>query len=220
MTENILAAKARRDSGKGAARKLRNNRQIPAVFYGPQIDPVKLAVGYSDLEQALTKTGGENAIFELQIQSDAGTRSCKAMLKELQVDPIKNNYLHADFYEISMDREITVDLPIQLLNTPVGVSVDDGVLQHIRRELTISCLPSKLVDAVEVDVSGLQIGDSLHISDIPLPEGIRAVEDEHLTVAVVAAPTEEPVEAVEEEEEGMLEEEATEEGDTETPEES
>jgi large subunit ribosomal protein L25 len=220
MPENILAVKVRRESGKEAARKLRNNSQIPAIFYGPEIDPIKLTVDYSDLERTLKMTGGENAILELQIHSDEGTRSWKAMLKELQIDPIKNNYLHADFYEISMDREITVDIPIQLVNTPVGVSADNGVLQHIRREVTIACLPSKLVDAVEVDVSGLQIGDSLHISDINLPEGIRAVEDEHLTLAVVAAPTEEPAEAVEEEEEAMLEEEATEEGETESPEES
>ena len=95
------------------------------------------------------------------------------MLKELLMDPIKDTCLHADFYEISMDKEITVDIPIRLINTPEGVALG-GILQHIRRELTISCMPDKLVDYLELDVADLEIGDSLHIRDIELPEGITS----------------------------------------------
>ncbi|MBW2083542.1 MAG: 50S ribosomal protein L25, partial [Deltaproteobacteria bacterium] len=121
---------------------------------------------------------------------------------------------HADFYEISMDTELTVEIPIHLLNTPVGVT-NGGILQHVKREIEITCLPDNLIDFVEIDVFHLDIGDAIHVSDIPLPEGIKCLDDEELTVAVVAAPTvgperEEEEEAVEEEETAEKEEKAEE----------
>jgi large subunit ribosomal protein L25 len=139
------------------------------------------------------------------VKSDGGIESKKAMLKDLQIDPVKDTYIHADFYEITMDKEITVDVTIQLINTPVGVT-NGGILQHIRRELTITCLPDRLIDSFDVDVSGLDIGDSIHIRDIKLPEGITTEEEGHLTVALVAAPT---VEVEKGEEEGLKIEEET-----------
>lgn len=201
MTQPVLAAYIRKTTGKGAARKLRKNNQVPAVFYGPGTETVMLALDYPELEKLLKQASGENIILDLQVKSDKGTESKKAMLKDLQVDPVKDNYVHADFYEISMDKEITVAVPIQLLNIPIGIT-SGGILQHIRRELTITCLPDKLVDAFEIDVSGLDIGGSVHIRDIEIPEGITSEEEDHLTVAIVAAPTIE-VEEKEEEEEGM-----------------
>jgi large subunit ribosomal protein L25 len=167
-----------------------------------------LALDYPELERLLRQAGGENIILDLQVKSDKGTESKKAMLKDLQVDPVKDTYIHADFFEISMDKEITVAVPIQLINTPIGTT-NGGILQHIRRELTITCLPDKLVDAFEIDVSGLDIGDSVHIQDIELPGGITSLEEGHLTVAVVAAPTVE-VEEKEEEEGIEIEEETAE----------
>jgi large subunit ribosomal protein L25 len=216
MTQPVLAAYIRKTTGKGAARKLRKNNQVPAVFYGPGTETVMLALDYSELEKLLRKAGGENIILDLQVKSDKGTESKKAMLKDLQVDPVKDNYVHADFYEISMDKEITVDVPIQLINIPIGTT-NGGILQHIRRELTITCLPDKLIDTFEMDVSGLDIGDSIHIRDIELPEGITSVEEGHLTVALVAAPTVEVEE--EEEEEGIEIEEETAEPEGESAEE-
>jgi large subunit ribosomal protein L25 len=200
MTQPVLAAYLRKKTGKGAARKLRKNNQIPAVFYGPGTETVMLAIDYPALGRLLKQASGENIILDLQVKSDSGTESKKAMLKDLQIDPVKDTYVHADFYEISMDKEITVDVPIQLINTPIGAT-NGGVLQHIMRELTITCLPDKLIDAFEVDISGLDIGDSIHIRDIELPEGITSVEEGSLTVAIMAAPTVE-VEK-EEEEEGI-----------------
>ena len=126
------------------------------------------------------------------------------MLKDVLIDPVKDIYLHADFYEISMDKEITVDIPIRLVNSPVGVT-EGGILQHIKRELKISCLPGKMIDALELDVSELDIGDSLHVEDIALPEGIVSLEEGDLTVATVAAPT-----VAEEVEEEVIEEELAE----------
>ena len=199
MDQPVLAARVRKSKGKGAARRLRKNNQIPAIFYGPKSEPVMLAVDYPELNRILKQSSGENILLDLQFQSDHGTETRKVMLKELLLDPIKDTCLHADFYEISMDKEITVNIPIRLTNTPEGVALG-GILQHVRRELTISCLPNNLVDFFELDVASLQIGDSLHIRDIEIPEGITSVDEDHLTVALVAAPT------VQEEEEELEEE--------------
>jgi large subunit ribosomal protein L25 len=208
MAKPVLNARTRQSTGKGEARKLRRNNQIPAIFYGPNREPLMLAMDYPELEGIIKQSAGENIILDLKVQSDGGTQTWNVMLKALQVDPIKDTYLHVDFYEISMDKEITVPVPIHLVGTPLGVE-EGGILQHVRRELNVSCLPDKLIEVLEVDVSQLQIGDSVHVRDIALPEGITCLDEEHLTVAVVAAPTVEPeVEELEEEEleEGVEEE--------------
>ena len=211
MDKPVLNARARQEKGKGAAKKLRNNNQLPAVFYGPNREPLKLAMDYPELEGFIKRTGGENIILDLKVKSDGGTETWNVILKDLQVDPIKDTYLHADFYEISMDKEITVNVPIHLINTPAGVEEEGGILQHVRRELTVTCLPDKLIETLEVDVSQLEIGDSVHIRDLVLPEGITSLDEENLTIAVVAPPTVMPEEAVEEEvEEEVLEGEVAE----------
>ena len=208
MAHYALTARIREQKGKEAAKKIRKDNKVPAIFYGPNTDSMMLTVEHSDLRRILKKTVGESIILQLQIESDKGTDTRMVILKELITDPIKNIYLHADFHEISMDRELTVEVPIRLLNTPTGVT-DGGILQHVRREITISCLPEKLVDFIEMDVANLDIGESLHIRDIELPEGITSAEDGNLTVAVVMAPTVsamEEAEEIEEEEEKEVEE--------------
>ena len=208
MDQPVIAARVRKTKGKGAARKIRKNNQVPAVFYGPKADPVLLVVDYPELERVITQSASESILIDLQMQSDQGTETRKAMLKDLQMDFVKDTYIHVDFCEISMDKEITVRIPIRLLNTPIGVT-NGGILQHVRRELTISCLPDRLIDSLDLDVSGMDIGESLHIRDIDLPEGISPVDEDHLTVTVVVAPTviqEEAEEELEAEEEAAAEE--------------
>lgn len=219
MDQPVIAAHVRKQKGKGAVRRLRENNQIPAIFYGPKTEPIMLAVDYPELERVIRSGVHANMILDLQVETDQGTETRKVMLKDLIIDPIKDIYLHADFCEISMDKEILVSIPIHTINTPAGVK-EGGFLQHIRRELTISCLPDKLISFLELDVSSLDIGDSLHVRDIELPEGIRSVDEGHLTIAVLAAPTvAELEEEVEEEvEEGAEAEEA--EAKVETSEES
>lgn len=202
MARPLLGARHRHNKGKGAARELRKNKKVPAIFYGPNTEPRMLALDYPELEGIMKQFAGENIILDLKVHSDGGTETRSVILKDLQIDPIKDTYLHADFYEISMDKEITVNVPIHLTNTPIGVT-NGGVLQHIKRELTISCLPDKLVDVLKLDVSGLDIGDSLHVRDIELPEGMTSLDDDHQSVAVVAAPTAMPEEEAEEEVEGV-----------------
>jgi len=187
MPQLSLAAQVRTDTGKGAARRLRKNDQVPAIFYGPNSQSVMLAVKYVDLKTLLRSTSSENVIFQLQIESGQGRSSKTVMLKELQTDPIKPVYYHADFYEISMDKEITLNVPVHLVGTPAGAA-KGGILQHVKRDLSVACLPGNLVEFLEVDVAALDIGDAVHVKDLVLPAGLKTAEDGDTTIAVVTAP--------------------------------
>ena len=215
MSELALSARIRTETGKGAARRLRQNKQVPAIFYGPGTDSVMLAIEDVHLLQLKKAGKGENSILDLKIETDQGEMTKKVMVKELVVDPIKSGFVHADFYEISNDRELTLPIHIRLQNVPLGVMEGGGVLQQIRRELVISCFPDKLVESLEVDIAHLDIGDKLRIRDLELPEGMRTMVEGHLTVAVVnvKGAIEEEEEEVEEEELEGEEGEATEETD-------
>jgi large subunit ribosomal protein L25 len=188
MARYTLAARIRSEKGKQAAKKLRRENRIPAIFYGPGAASLMLTVDAHELDMIMKKKTGENVIIGLQIETDKGTDSRTVILKELHSDPVKTDYLHADFYEISMDKELTVEIALHFINTPKGI-VNGGMLQPIRREIAVSCLPDKLVDFIEVDVADLEIGQSLHIKDITLPDGIKSILDPELTVVTVMAPS-------------------------------
>jgi len=197
-----LDSKKRTMTGKGSARKLRSGGRLPVILYGPETNPIMLSLDYKQLQKILRGKSAENIIFDLKADSNEKNQSKRVMIKEIQKDPVTRDYLHVDFYEISMEKELEVDIPVYLVNTPLGVS-EGGILEHIRRELKISCMPKNLVDKIEVDVSGLAIGQSLHVEDIDLPPGLKSIEDRDLTIATVVAP------AIEEE----VEEEGEEEGE-------
>ncbi len=198
MVTMRINAKIRTKTGKGPARKIRSAGKLPAIFYGPEINPITLSVDYMQLEKMLKGKSAENIIFDLRIDSDEKGRSKKVMIKEIQRDPVTREYLHVDLYEIAMGKEIEADIPVHLINIPIGVT-NGGILQHIRRVLGVSCMPEDLVDKIDIDVSALDIGQSLHIGDISFPPGLKSMEDENLTIATVVAPTIE-VEEVKEEE--------------------
>ena len=170
-----------------------------------------LAVKYLDLKTLLKSASSENVIFQLQIESGQGSSNKTVMLKELQADPIKPVYYHADFYEISMDKELTLNVPVHLVGTPAGAS-KGGILQHVKRDLSVACLPGNLVEFLEVDVTALDIGDAVHVKDLVLPTGMKTAEDADTTIAVVTAPhvvaekVEEVVEGEEKAEEAVAEE--------------
>jgi large subunit ribosomal protein L25 len=188
MARYTLAARVRNEKGKEAAKRLRRENRIPAIFYGPGAASLMLTVDAHELDMIMKKKTGENVIIGLQIETEKGADSRTVILKELHSDPVKNDYLHADFYEISMDKELTVEIALHFINIPKGVT-NGGMLQPVRREITVSCLPDKLVDFIEVDVSGLDIGQSFHVGEITLPDGIKTILDPDLTVATVMAPS-------------------------------
>ena len=206
MAQIKLSAQIRDKKGKGAARKLRNEKKVPAILYGPETAPLMLTVKQSDVEGILKKTMSDNVILSLEIKSNGKSDTRTVMLKELQTDILKDHIVHVDFHEITMKTELTVEIPITLIGTPVGAT-NGGILQSIRRELLVSCLADKLIENIEVDVSALDIGDSLHVKDIKIPEGIHILDEEDVTVVVVSAPTvQEVVEGEEEVEEEAAEE--------------
>ncbi|MBW1614045.1 MAG: 50S ribosomal protein L25 [Deltaproteobacteria bacterium] len=204
-----LDSKKRTMTGKGSARKLRSGGRLPGILYGPNTSPIRLSLDYKQFQKTLRERSAENIIFALRIDSNGKNQPKRVMIKEIQKDPVTREYLHVDFYEISMEKELEVDIPVYLVNTPIGVK-GGGILEHIRRELKISCMPKNLIDKIEVDVSGLDIGQSLHIEDINLAPGLKSIEDGDLTIATVVAPTiekEKVEEEVEEEVEGAGSEE-------------
>jgi len=147
-----------------------------------------LSLDYVRLKKMLKGKSPESIIFDLRIDSDEKGQSRKVMIKEIQRDPATRDYLHVDLYEIAMEKELEVGIPVYLINTPIGVS-KGGILQQVRRELGVLCLPKDMVDKLDIDVSGLDIGQSLHIEDISFPPGLKSTEDSSLTIAAVVAPT-------------------------------
>ncbi|MFO8165458.1 MAG: 50S ribosomal protein L25/general stress protein Ctc [Thermodesulfobacteriota bacterium] len=203
-----LESKDRSTIGKGSARKLRSLGRLPAILYGPKTSSIMLSLDYKQFDKILGEKSAENIIFDLKIDSLGKTNSKKVMIKEIQKDPVTRDRLHVDFYEISMEKELEVSIPIYLVNEPIGVT-QGGILEHIRRELRISCMPKNLVDKIDIDVSNLDVGQSLHIEDVSFPPGLNSLEDGDLTIATVVAPSieEEMEEEVEEEVEEVESEE-------------
>ena len=198
--------------GNGPARRLRQAGQIPAVLYGPKTESVLLSVNRSDLDLALKKGRSGQIILNLVVQDNGETYTRPAMIKELQLHPVSRNYLHIDFYEINLDRKITLGIPIVTVGSSVGVE-RGGILQIIRRELEVECLPFEVPESIEIDITDLDMGDSIHVKDISMDGEVELLGESNLTVLTVLSPKleEEP------EEEEELEEEGAEKEDEETP---
>lgn len=205
-----LNATERKSTGKGHARALRRQGLVPAVLYGPETETIPLTICTLDLETIYQESGAEHVILNLIIKN-GGTLNKTAMVKEMQVSPLTNQCLHVDFYEISMEKEITVKVPVELTGKSKGVE-DGGLLQLIRYELEVTCLPGNIPGKIAVDVSDLEVGDSIHVENITVGENVTLVYDNNFTVATVVAPTlveeEVPEEEFEEGEEAPAEAEA------------
>jgi large subunit ribosomal protein L25 len=197
-----LKVSERNTFGKGPARALRRQGLIPAVLYGPRRASLPLTVSPFELKKIYKMTGTEQVILKLTIEN-RGTQSVTAMVKEAQVSPVTREYLHIDFFEISLDKEIVVSVPVVVTGKSKGVE-RGGLLQVVRHDLEISCLPTDMPDKIEVDVAHLDIGDTIHIGDIQVGEKIKLLVDPDLTVLTVVPPTVEeevvPEEELEEEE--------------------
>lgn len=185
MEISELKARLRMDAGKGVARKLRKDGLVPAIFYGSKTEPIRLAVNSADLIKLL-KDKEENVFINLLIENGEKIKKF-TMIKELQIDPVSRKFRHVDFCEVDMKRTMTIDVPIHFTGTAAGVETG-GELHHVKRDIKISCLFSALPNFVEVDVSGLQIGDSLKVNDIKLPDGVTVLDPEDTIIASVAAP--------------------------------
>jgi large subunit ribosomal protein L25 len=181
-----LNASIRSKTGNSPARALRRAGMLPAVLYGPGIEAVSLTLDAKDLKNALKKGKIGQSLFNLKVGNGDGYIKT-VMIKELQSHPLTHSYIHADFYEIAMDRKITVAVPVVTTGKCKGVELG-GLLQVIRRELEITCLPGQIPGSVILDVSDLDVGDSIHVEDVPLPEGVEIHTDINFTIITVSAP--------------------------------
>lgn len=200
-----LKSNIRTSVGKGKAKALRRENRVPAVLYGPETDPVLLYINAKDLDQVMKNSSAGQLILNLVVQNgESYTKT--TMVKELQVHPVSRNFLHVDFYEVSMDRKLKVNVPVVIKGKAKGVEAG-GMLQIIRHELEILCLPLEVPESIEVDVTDLDMGDSIHIGDISPGSDIEFLEDAHSTIVTILTPTieEEPVEEEEEEVEALAE---------------
>ncbi len=196
-----LNALVRKETGKGPARRLRSAGLIPAVFYGRGTESIPLSVNSADLLK-LMKGRQENVFIKLIINDSSKKLEKLSIMKELQTEPVSRRFFHADFYEISMDHKLTFEVPIHFKGNPVGVE-NGGDFQHVKRELKVSCIPTKLPEFIEVDISSLDVGDHLKVSDIQISEDMTILDSKEAVIASVSAPkvTIATVEPVEEEEE-------------------
>ena len=199
MATAELKVTQRDRSGKGVARSLRRQGMIPAVVYGRGLTPATVAVTPKELKTAISTEAGWNTLITLQGETEYAGKV--VILKDLQVDPIRRDYMHADFQVIDMTHVVNVMVPVHTVGKSAGEKVG-GTLQVIRKELEVSCLPNAIPGAIEVDVTALEIGDVLHIDDLTLPAGVEVPHEVNFTVITcVGHKTEESEEGAAETEE-------------------
>jgi large subunit ribosomal protein L25 len=192
MAEILVSATTRTDRGKNAARRLRREGMVPGVVYGGKGENIAVAVDPKSLKRVLRSEAGRNSILKIDIANQGSTN---AILKSWQVDPIKENFLHADFYRIAMDVAIRVTVPIHVVGEARGVKVDAGILELIMREIAVECLPGDIPERIDVDVTDLGLNGALRVSDLVAPVKVKILEGaEQVVVHVVSVKEEaEPV---------------------------
>jgi len=183
---STLSARARDRAGKGSARAARREGLVPAVIYGDKKDPFTITVVQRDLEKLL-KPGFFSHLLDIEV---AGEKH-RVLPRDLQQHPVTDRPLHVDFLRVSATSELTVEVPVEFINDEACPGLKrGGVLNVVRHEVEVYCLADNIPEKITVDLAGLQIGDSVHISAITLPEGVRpTIEDRDFTIATIAAPT-------------------------------
>lgn len=195
-----LKASLREETGKSAARRIRREGRIPAVIYGRGEQTRSLSLDAHDFEMLVKRHSLDTTLVELAIDGakKKGGGTVRALVSEVQSHPYKPQVLHVDFQEIHAGERVTVEVPIHLIGTAEGVRAG-GVLQHVMHEIELECDVDQIPEVFEVDVSSLEIGDGVHVSELNVPEGVEVLVEGDRTICTVAAPT--VLEVTEEEEE-------------------
>lgn len=203
MANIVVNAEERQEFGKNATRRLRSQGSIPGIVYGRSTDPLSIAIDPAEITSILQSDTGHNTIFKLKV----GEFSKDVIIRELQLDPVQDTVIHADFQTIAMDRKMSFDVPIDVQGTAEGVKMG-GILEIIMREISIECLPADVPEKFSIDASELSIGDTVHVSDFEIDlEKLALISDLERLVLTVVAPTV-IVEETEEDEAAEAEEEA------------
>jgi large subunit ribosomal protein L25 len=218
MEQIELSAQSRAEFGKGPARRLRSTGRVPAVLYGTGIDGTEvMSLEYKELSKVLHTEAGKNVLINLDI--DESGKSRLVMFKEIVRHPLKETIQHVDLYVVSMKHKIIVEVPIHLTGKSEGV-VLGGLMQQELRQVKVECLPTNIPDAIDCDITALEIGQNLHIRDLVFPEGVSAHDDPDGTIVSIVAPAAETEEKSAEEVEEELAKSFGEEAGDKTEEES
>ena len=190
-----LSASARIHIGGTVSNKLKKEGLIPAVIYGGKEDSLSLQVGARDISNVLSHALGENILVELEILNAGKTTNRMALIQEVQHQPLTGKIVHVDFHAVNMNEVLHASVPIEPRGESIGVKSFAGILEQSLRSVDIECLPKDLPEVIYVDVSNLNIGDSIHVKHLILPAGVTAQAEGELTVFLCAAPTVAEVEA-------------------------
>ncbi|MBV8175099.1 MAG: 50S ribosomal protein L25 [Verrucomicrobia bacterium] len=182
-----LKAQKRTLVGRNAVKKVKEKGLVPGVIYGSQAEPMTLQIDARELTTVLAHASSEHVLVELEIVDGSQSTHRLALIQEVQHHPLKRALLHVDFHAVSATEKIISEVPIEAVGEALGVRTFGGLLEYSLRTLEVECYPQDLPDLVQIDVSNLNIGESLHVRDIPLPAGVEAITDEDLTVVSVVA---------------------------------
>ena len=185
MANASLGARARTETGTGVARKLRQVGQVPAVIYGHGREPQSLAINSRELEKLLSQFSAGSTVIELNID---GAGVAKTLIREIQRHPVRRNIIHLDFQELVAGEKITVSIPLRFVGTADGVRNSGGILEETMHVVHVRVDPSAIPSHIDVDVTALTIGHSIHVNDLALPAGVAILDDPGATVCVCAAP--------------------------------
>lgn len=196
VDEVKLNVDIRKDLSGHRINELRQNGKLPAIVYGPDFENAPIIIDEKEFKEAISTEHGENVLIKLKI---GAKRSVTTIIKEIQVHPVTNKIIHIDLFQINLTQEIEVEVPLEVEGESPGVKNEGGVLDHIVRNVKVKCLPADIPDKFVLDVSALNIGDSLKIKDILKIKGVQIFDDEELITVNVVQPTEyvEPEEEVE-----------------------
>ncbi len=183
MKEVAIAARTRPALGKGPARQARMAGDIPAVVYGPEVDATPVVVSDREFHAAMRHASG-TTVFNLDIEG----KSSMVVLRDIQRDPVTSRVVHLDFYAISESRPLTISVPLKFVGTSKGVKDEGGIMQVTMHEIEVSCLPKDIPEEVKIDISALAIGESIHVSELDIPN-VEILAEGRRTVVVISAPT-------------------------------
>ena len=182
-----LNGTVRAGRGKSAVRSLRNNGLLPAVIYGPEMEAISVSVPTYELSEIIRKNGTSGIFIKLVVENDSKPART-VMLKDVQMDTFRLNYLHADFQEINLDKTVTMTIPVETQGESIGEK-NGGMIQLIRRDLDVVCRPADAPDSILIDISELEIGDSVHVEDIVIGENIEIPHEVNFTIITVVPPS-------------------------------
>jgi large subunit ribosomal protein L25 len=194
MSPIVIEAQRRTPGGKNVNRRLRKSGRIPAVLYGPGKNPRPVTVDPAAVKEILYSDSGRNTIFSVSVE---GGEHANAMVKDYQLDPVQENLIHADFFEIAMDQLLELTVNVELVGDAEGVKIGGGIMDFVTRSIEVECLPSDIPETIKVDVSHLKINDYIRVKNIQADPKVKVLTDPEVVIVTIVPPVKEevPVEA-------------------------